>query len=84
MKNNKKFMAKTKVETPEQIAYREAVEGIARNIGNLAKAVNSLLNGPLKRRALVILLASSSQVPQSKVEDVLKALENLEKDWLNK
>lgn len=71
-------------ETPEQKAYREMVEGIAVNISALAKAVKNLLNGPLKKKALVVLLAQSSQLPQNKVEEVLKALENLESDWLNK
>lgn len=76
-------MAK-QIETPEQKAYRETVEKIANNIATLAKAVNSLLNGPLKRKALVTLLASSSGQTKKVVEDVLKALEDLESDWLNK
>lgn len=71
-------------ETPEQKAYRETVEQIAGNIASLSKAVVSLLHGPLKKKALVILLASSSGQPQRVVEDVLRALEELEKDWLNK
>lgn len=72
------------LETPEQKAYRETVEKIAGNIASLAKAVQSLMNGPLKRKALVVLLASSSGNPQTRVEEILKALENLESDWLNK
>lgn len=72
------------IETPEQKAYRETVEKIAGNIASLAKAVSSLLNGPLKKRALVILLASSSGQSQRAVEDVLKALEAMEGDWLNR
>ena len=71
-----------KKETPEQQAYREAVERIAGNIASLAKAVSSLLRGPLNKRALVILLASSSGQSQKAVEAVLKALDELEKDWL--
>jgi len=71
-------------ETPEQKTYRETVEKIAGNIANLAKAVSSLLNGPLKKRALIILLASSAGQSQRAVDDVLKALESLEADWLNK
>lgn len=71
-------------ETPEQKAYRELVEGIAGNISSLARSVSSLLNGPLKRKALVILLAYSAKLDQNKVEAVLKALEDLESDWLNK
>jgi len=59
------------------------VEKIAKNISSLARSVESLLNGSLKRKALVILLAASSGQTKSAVEEVLKALENLEKDWLN-
>lgn len=73
-----------KKETPEEQAYREVVERIAGNIASLAKAVASLLKGPIKRRALIILLASSSGQNQVTVEKVLKALEDLETDWLNK
>lgn len=75
---------KVMVETEDQKRYRETIEAIAVTIGSLAKAVSSLLNGPLKKRALVVLLASSSGLPKTTVEDVLKALENLEADWLNK
>lgn len=75
---------KQNVETPEQRQYREMVERIAGNIESLAKAVSSLLNGPLKRKALVILLASSSGQTQRAVEEILKALENMRGDWLNK
>lgn len=58
------------------------IEAIAVNIANLASSVKSLLNGPLKKKAIVILLAQSSQLPQIQVEKVLKALEDLEADWL--
>lgn len=75
---------KTTEESPEAKANRLIVESIANNIAGLAKAVQSLLNGPLKKRALVILLASSSGQSQRTVELVLKALEDLQGDWLNK
>ena len=75
---------KQQVETAEQREYREMIEKIAGNIESLAKAVSSLLNGPLKRRALVILLAHSSGQPQNAVEKILKALEDMRGDWLNK
>ncbi len=71
-------------ETPQEKEYRELIEKISGNISKLAKAVSSLLNGPLKKRALIVLLASSAQLPQKTVEAVLQALEDLEKDWLNK
>ncbi len=72
------------METEEQQKYREVVEKIASNIATLAKAVQALLNGPLKRKGLVILLASQSQQSQQTVSDVLKALEEMESVWLNK
>jgi hypothetical protein len=81
------LMAKAKaevLETPEQKSYRETVEQIAGNIKNLAIAVDRLLNGPLKKRALVVLLASSSGQSQKTVDLVLQSLSNLHSDWLNK
>lgn len=75
---------KQQIETEDQRKYRELVESIAGNITTLAKAVGALLNGPLKKRALVLLLASSSGQSQRAVEDVLKALETMQADWLNK
>lgn len=69
-------------ETEEQRQARETVEKIASNIAALAKSVNSLLNGPLKRKALIILLAHSAGQPQNAVEAILKALSELEGDWL--
>lgn len=77
-------MARKNEETPEQKQMREATEKIALNIQSLADGVRALIKGPLNRRALVLLLASSSSVPQNKVGDVLKALETLDIDWLNK
>ncbi len=75
-------MAK-KIETPEEKAKREQLETIATNISELAESVRSLLKGPLNRKALLVLLASSTSLPQRTVSEVLSALENLEKDWLN-
>lgn len=71
-------------ETEEQKRNRELIESIAGNIASLAKAVAALLGGPLKKKALVILLANTSGQSQVSVEAVLKALETLEADWLNK
>ena len=72
------------VETEEQKRNREIVESIAGNIASLAKAVSALLNGPLKKKAILVLLAQSSGLSQERVGFVLKALEDLEADWLNK
>lgn len=73
-------------ETEEEKRSREAIETtqrIASNIASLAKAVSSLLNGPLKKKALVTLLAASSDQSKATVEQVLKAIEDMESDWLN-
>ena len=75
---------KEKLETPEARANRELIEKIAGNIASLAEAVESLINGPLNKRALVVLLASSSKLSQVDVTKVLDALTDLKKDWLNK
>lgn len=72
-----------KEETPEEKQYREATEKIASNIAKLARAVEGLLKGPIRRKALVILLAHSSGQTQKAVEEVLTALSTLERDWLN-
>lgn len=75
-------MKKQIQETPQEKAYRENIEQIAGNISKLARGVASLLGGPMNRRALIVLLSNSSGQKQHVVEDVLKALEDLEKDWL--
>lgn len=71
-------------ETAEQRANRELIEKIAGNLGSLADSVSSLMNGPLNKRALIVLLASSSKMSQVDVQKVLTALTELRKDWLNK
>lgn len=76
-------MRKSTSETEEHKRNRETVESIAKNITSLARAVESLLNGPLKRKALIVLLASSSGLGQGAVQAVLTAISDLEKDWLN-
>lgn len=77
-------MPKAQSETDEQKRQREAIEGIARHISALAKSVATLLNGPLNKRALLILLANSSGCSQREVDAVLTALNDMEKDWLKK
>lgn len=75
---------RNKIETPEQKAKREAIEKIAANLSQLAEAVASLMAGPLNKRALIVLLASSSGESQERVKTILEALQNLKSDWLNK
>lgn len=70
-------------ETDEQKRNRELIESIAKNISALARSVQALLNGPLKKRAIVVLLSNSSGLTQKAIESCLTALQDLEKDWLN-
>lgn len=73
-----------KPESDEQKRNREMVEGIAQNISSLARAVTALLGGPLKKRTIIVLLAASSGQSKAAVENILNAMQDLEKDWLNK
>ncbi len=76
------MIKKNIIETEEQKRNREIVESIAVNISSLARAVSALLNGPVKKQALIVLLSYSSGLSQERVKAVLGAMENLEKDWL--
>lgn len=62
----------------------QVVEEIALTIAKLSRQVNAILDGRLKRKSLIILLAHSAQLPQSTVNQVLTAIENLETNHLNK
>lgn len=74
-------MAK-KVETDEEKKARETVEEIATNIAKLARSVTAILDGRLKKKAIVVLLAQSAQMPQWQVERVLEAVQALETTWI--
>lgn len=69
------MQAGTGAERPDEV--------IAKSIGELAKSVRALINGPLNRKALVLLLASSSGQNRQAVENMLMAIERLDSDWLN-
>lgn len=72
-----------KIETPEQKQQREMTESIARNLEALAKNVSALINGPLKKKTILILLAHSSGLSQRDIDRVLTSLQTLPKDFLN-
>lgn len=75
-------MTKT-IETPEQKQQREMVESIAKNLNNLANSVKNLVNGPLKKKTILILLAHSTGLSQRDIDSVLSALVTLPRDFLN-
>ncbi len=71
------------IETPEQKQQREMTQTIAKNLSSLADSVKALVNGPLKKKTLLILLAHSTSLSQRDVDSVLSALQTLPKDFLN-
>ena len=65
----------------EENKQEEMIKEIAENISALSQSVQKLLGGKLTRKAIILLLAHSTSMPQYRVDDMLIALENLEKDW---
>jgi len=57
-------------------------EIIANAILEISKAMKSLNDSRLKRRAIVTLLHDSCQVSRTDIINVLDGLEQLEKEWL--
>jgi len=75
-------MARKEPETDDQKKAREIVEEIATNIAQLSRQVGALLGGRLKKETIVILLANTTRLPKWQIENVLKALVDLEKIYL--
>ena len=73
-----------KKETKVEQEAREVIEKIANNIAALSQAVQSLLDGRLKKKALLVLLAHSSGKPQYVVENILDTIADLGKTYLKK
>lgn len=71
------------IETPEQKQQRVMTETIAKNLSSLADNVKALVNGPLKKKTLLILLAHTTGLSQRDIDSVLSALQTLPKDFLN-
>jgi len=76
-------MAKN-IESEEEKKNREMVEDIATNVAKLSRQISELLNGRLKRKAILILLAASTGLPKSHIDAVLNAISDMEKDYLNR
>lgn len=69
-------------ETPEQKKARETVEEIATTIAKLSRSVSAILEGRLKKQAVVVLLVHSTRMQHGQVEAVLDALTGMEAKWL--
>jgi hypothetical protein len=59
-----------------------AAQVIADAIVEIAKAMKTLNDSRLKRRAIVTLLHDATTVSRTDIGDVLNGLEQLEKEWL--
>lgn len=82
-------MTKTKPkkeETPEEQQAREFVEATAQAIITLASGVRKVLDGKLKKEAVVLLVQAacggSQRISKEMVEKVLTAAGNLDKTFL--
>lgn len=75
---------KNKPESEEEKRARLMIEEIADNIAALSRSVSNLLDGRLKEKTIVILLAHTTKMQQYQVEKVLDALKNLEATHLKK
>lgn len=71
-------------ETPEELQYKEMVEGMAMNIARLSREVRALLSGRVQEKTIVLLLSHSCQLPQATVRSVLEALKSFEGTYLKK
>ncbi len=73
--------------TKKEIAVKrsegsEPIEVIAEHITKISEAVASLMNGLLKEKTIVLLLAASSGLGKRDILKVLRAIESLGADYL--
>jgi hypothetical protein len=75
-----------KIETEEEKKAREFVEAAAQAIIDIATAINKLLNGKLKKSAIVLLIQEAAggraHVSREQVEKILVAIAALDKTFL--
>lgn len=72
-------MAKTSVKQDEQNPIDTEV--LAQSIVDLSDGVKSLLSGPLKRDAIIVLLRDYTGLPKRDISTVLYGLEGLRKEY---
>jgi hypothetical protein len=66
----------------EQKQQKEMISTIAESITAISDSVAALLDGKLKEKTIIILLAHSTKLPKSTVREVLYAIHNMETDYL--
>ena len=77
-------MAKSSTKIIQSRDNPEPVEIIARAILDMDAAMKRIEKSPLKRSAIVTLIAYESKLPRRDIELVLNNLENLADTWIKK
>lgn len=80
MKKQKVIDVKIKQDEEQPVV----VEVMAQAVIDLSRAAQKLLNGPLKREAIVALIHDRSKVNKGIINIVLNNLEQLESYWIRK
>lgn len=77
---------KKKTITEEEKKAQEFVEAVAQSIIDISTAIHKLLDGKLKKRAIVLLIQEAAggrgQVSQAQISSILDAIANLDKTFL--
>lgn len=60
------------------------VEVMAQAVVDLSRAAKRLLNGPLKRDAIIVLIKDKTNLTKGVIAAVLDQLEDLERTWVRK
>jgi hypothetical protein len=72
-----------KTEKADQIKeLAKANEELASQVAALANAARVMMNGPMKRRAMLLLLADQSGVGFNTCNQIMMALEAFDTNWL--
>lgn len=66
----------------QQEKHEQMIKDIAESITAISQSVQTLLEGKLEEKTIIILLAHSAKLPQSTVKQVLYALHDMETDFL--
>ncbi|HLL29028.1 MAG TPA: hypothetical protein VKT73_15430 [Xanthobacteraceae bacterium] len=61
--------------------FEESDQILAESITKISEGVTRLLNGGLKKRAIVVLLKDSTGVSMAQIEKVIAGLENLKQEF---
>lgn len=78
-------MPKTPAQVAAEIpATKQAQEILAAEIIEMSNAVKKILDGPLQKRTLLLLISDASGVPMKTVSLVLQGMEDLKHNYIKK